>query len=484
MTAAIATAEGQRLRWGAAPSGLGAWTGVPARPETIPRAARLAPGWLAGAMALIWPALRNGYPLVFSDTGTYLSQAIQHYLGWDRPAFYSLFLLSLHFCITTWPAVLAQGLIATLIIGICARMTAPGISAVLLAALAVASPLPFFVSQLMPDVFTGLLALALLVLVVAPERLGRWERRGLMLFAAFAFAAHLSNLPIGVGLVAALLPLRRVLGARATLGFAGWRRLIAAPVLAVMALMAANLAGHGRASIAPYGNVFLLTRVIYDGPGLDALRTDCPRPGWRLCRLVPQFPANADRFLWSADGPVVRAGGAKLVSREAGAIILAAVRAEPWREVRAMLRNTARQLAMFHTGDGLHPWPGTVTPWIDRDFPRFEQRDYAASRQTRGLSVLPAGLAWLHEAIALGAIGACLLLLPGALRRRRLGAGVIVTMLLTLLLNAAVTGALSGPHDRYQSRVMWLPLLAAVLAGAEAASSRARPASGATIAAA
>ena len=47
MTAAIATAEGQRSRWGAAPSGLGAWTGVPARAETIPRAARLAPGWLA-----------------------------------------------------------------------------------------------------------------------------------------------------------------------------------------------------------------------------------------------------------------------------------------------------------------------------------------------------------------------------------------------------------------------------------------------------
>lgn len=34
------------------------------------------------ATLLLWPALWNGYPLVFSDTGTYLAQAIEHYVGW------------------------------------------------------------------------------------------------------------------------------------------------------------------------------------------------------------------------------------------------------------------------------------------------------------------------------------------------------------------------------------------------------------------
>ena len=57
---------------------------------------------------LLWPALLNGYPIVFSDTGTYLSQAIHLYLGWDRPAFYSLFMIALHMTLTTWPVVLAQ----------------------------------------------------------------------------------------------------------------------------------------------------------------------------------------------------------------------------------------------------------------------------------------------------------------------------------------------------------------------------------------
>jgi hypothetical protein len=45
---------------------------------------------MLSAAVLLWPALWNGYPLVFADTGTYLSQAIERYLAWDRPVFYSL----------------------------------------------------------------------------------------------------------------------------------------------------------------------------------------------------------------------------------------------------------------------------------------------------------------------------------------------------------------------------------------------------------
>ena len=51
-------------------------------------------------LLLAWPAAWNGYPLVFADSGTYLGQAIQLYLGWDRPPHYSLFLHALHWRIS------------------------------------------------------------------------------------------------------------------------------------------------------------------------------------------------------------------------------------------------------------------------------------------------------------------------------------------------------------------------------------------------
>ena len=243
--------------------------------------------------------------------------------------------------------------------------------------------------------------------MLAPERLGRAEAVGLTALATFATCAHFSNLPLALALLACLLPLRLRLGARAALGGAGLARVVGAPVAAALALTAVNLAGHGTAAIAPYGNVFLLARLIEDGPGRDALIRACPGAGWRLCAARDLLPANADAFLWRPDSPLEAAGGPKRVSAEADAIIAAAIRAEPGRELAAMLRNAGRQLLRFGSGDGLQPWPETVTPWINRDFPPFEQVAYAASRQANGRSLLPDWMGRLHEGAALGGPLSC-----------------------------------------------------------------------------
>src|SRR5579872_136048 len=152
------------------------------------RSSAVAPILLAAA-SLLWPALRNGYPLVFSDTGTYLSQAIEHYAGWDRPVFYSFFLLPLHLTITTWPAIAVQALLTVYTFHLVHRALWPDASPwrllpiVLL--LAITTSLPWFVAQLMPDVFTGLLVLVLALLIFRPECLSIRERLFLAAFAAF-----------------------------------------------------------------------------------------------------------------------------------------------------------------------------------------------------------------------------------------------------------------------------------------------------------
>ena len=458
---------------------------------------------LLGAALLLWPAAINGYPLVFSDTGTYLSQAIHHYLGWDRPVFYSLFLLPLHLTLTTWPVIVAQALLAAATLHLLRRALLPAMSAwwlvPLLAALALASALPWLASQLMPDLFTGLLVLTLGLLGFAAASLSRGERLWLTGFSAFMIATHQSHLLLALLLLPTLLALQWWLGpgtgrpaiGRPGTGHPGAGRdsrallaagraalpLLAAPALACVALIGVNLIGHHRASVAPFSNVFSLARVIYDGPGMRALQRDCPSAHWRLCPYLDQFPAIADQFLWQQDGPLVRAGGAKLVSTEANAIMASAIAAEPITELRAVLANSARQLARFATGDGLQAWPTTVTPWILRDFPRFEADTYLAARQTNDVLELPAWLLTLHRAVALIGVAVCCALLPVALRRRHRVTGFLALVLLALPLNALITGGLSGPHDRYQSRVMWLPpLLAALAIPALTISARARSA--------
>ncbi|MEJ0015266.1 MAG: hypothetical protein WDN25_01635 [Acetobacteraceae bacterium] len=424
---------------------------------------------VVSAALLLWPALWNGYPLVFSDTGTYLSQAIERYLGWDRPVFYSLFLLPLHLTLTTWPVIAAQAVLAAHLLYLLLRTLVPAAAVGWLvpctAAMAAGTALPWFVAQITPDIFTGLLVLALALLILTPERLSPRERLWLVALAALLIAAHQSHLPLGAAMLLILLPSRRWLGAASPARRADLGRAAAPLVLAVGALLAVNLLAFGRPSLSPYGNVFLLARVIYDGPGMAALRRDCPARDWRLCRFLEEFPPTSDDFLWRADGPVVRAGGAKLVSAEAGAIIHAALLAEPGTQAAAFLANSTAQLGRFATGDGLQAWPATVTPTILRHFPRSESDAYAASRQTRDVLLLPAWLLALHAGIALAGVAGCGAVVLAA-PRRCVARGFAAAVLLALLVNAAVTGGLSGPHDRYQSRIMWLPPLVALLAAA------------------
>jgi drug/metabolite transporter superfamily protein YnfA len=404
---------------------------------------------MLSAALLLWPAFWNGYPLVFADTGTYLSQAIERYAGWDRPIFYSLFLLPLHLTLTTWPVIAVQALLVAHVLHLVRRTLLPEASAFWLlplsAVMALLTSLPWFTAPIMPDVFTGLLVLVLVLLVRCPDDLSGLETVWLSALAAVMIAAHQSHVPLALVLLAALLPL----SGRMT----PWG--VAPLALAVIALVSVNLLAFGRPSLSPFGNVFLLTRVIYDGPGADVLRRDCPAAGWRLCAFVDRLPPIADDFLWRKDGPVVSAGGAKLVSQEADAIIAAALRPEPGRELLAFARNTARQLAMFATGDGLQAWPETVTPVIARDFPQRETNAYLGARQSGGGLPIPAALQTLHVATALAGIGGCILLL--CVGRRGKPSAFAAAVLLALLANAAITGGLSGPHDRYQSRIMWLP---------------------------
>ena len=438
-------------------------------------------GIFISAVLLAWPAMWNGYPLVFSDTGTYLSQAIHLYLGWDRPAVYSLFLYPLHWQITLWPVVAAQALLTAAMLHLTRRVLWPAAPAwslpAAVLALALSTSLPWHVSQLMPDVFTPVLALTMALLVLAPERLGRGELVALVFFSTFMIASHQSHVPLALVLLVLLMAARRWLGSESH-GSRPWLAVLP-PVFACLILVVMNVAGHGRVSLSPYGNVFLLARLIEDGPGMAALRRNCPAAGWRLCRQIDLLPVASDDFLWRDDSPLARAGGPKIVSEEAGAILMAAWRADPVGIIGGFLARAAEQATAFRTGDGLEAWPRTVSPWIRQDFPAAEQDAYAASRQTAGAMAVPEWLGRLHVGVATGGIFGCLLLL--ARRRRDLATGFAAAALIAVLANSAITGGLSGPHRRYQSRIVWLPAFVFLVAlppmwpgwvGARAAGSR------------
>lgn len=430
--------------------------------------------WSIGALAvlvaaplLLWPAVLNGYPLLFGDTGVYIKDGIAHHLSWPRPMFYGLFMLPLHLQITTWPVVIAQALItATVLLGTIWGFL-PRVNAFVLVpvtlVLAAGTSLPWFVSQLMPDLFAGLMILALALLLLLPPRLGRVGQGIALFFSAGCITMHLSLLPISLAVVVTLFACR--LFVRRSFAIADMLRGGAVPALAAAVLIATNALFIGQPSISPYGKIFLLNRVLVDGPGDRALQRECPRPDWTLCAFKDEIPtiADEDDMLWGKDAVLDRAGGYKVVGPQAMPIILSAMRAEPTTIMWQALRNSLEQFVAFRTGDGLLR-RSTFNDGVWTDvFSAEEQARYRAGRQYRGLELMPAWLQVIHVGLGSGALVAVAAGAWGALRRREMIGGLFAAITMALLANAFVAGALSGVYDRYQSRFIWLAPLALML---------------------
>jgi hypothetical protein len=67
---------------------------------------------LFAAFILLWPAIWNGYPLVFSDTGTYIASAFDQKVPFDRPIGYGDFIQFFSQGVSLWSVVYVQAFFA------------------------------------------------------------------------------------------------------------------------------------------------------------------------------------------------------------------------------------------------------------------------------------------------------------------------------------------------------------------------------------
>src|SRR6185437_8093293 len=141
----------------------------------------------------------------------------------------------------------------------------------------------------------------------------------------------------------------------------------------------------------------------------------------------------------------------------------------PGLQLQTAADDTVRQLIAVHTGEGV---VGTI--WhtyriIELHAPQAVPAMRAARQQQGGISLAEVNA--LQYPAALLAMALLPLLMLGAWRGKippdigELAAAVV----LTLLGNAFICGALSNPHDRYGARVVWLAVLVVILAAAQAA---------------
>ena len=430
---------------------------------------------LAGAaLMLAWPAFYNGFPLLYPDSMTYLDDGrivaravflhqLSSYYGM-RSFFYSLAILPFHLNLTPWPVVALQCLLVAWVLRLTLRAVAPRLGEayylLLVLLLSLFSSVAWFSSLILPDILGPVLYLGVFLLTLAPETLRPVERRVLYVVACWAVASHATHL-----LLSGVLCL--LLAAIAALQRRPWRHVaaIAGRVAAIAAVAAAaQLALHGYLYGRPTLNgerpPFLMARVIADGPGLWYLRQHCGQLNWSICAHVNQLTSDPDQFLWGDDGVWATASDSaqRQLLREEMPLVTAALRAYPRQQAARSFGNFLSQLWLFGLYD-LDP-SSWVLDQFDTVMPASRQA-YLRSRQARNalpLEFFTTVQYWSMLAVA-PVSGIFLALLWPSRPRRLLELGAITVCL--IVANAAVTGPLSMPEDRFACRLIWMaPLFA------------------------
>jgi hypothetical protein len=422
---------------------------------------------LTGVVLLIAPALWNRYPLLQYDTGGYLARWYQSYLIPSRSTVFGIYLHfgeGLHF----WPQLVLQSLCAIWIVSLVLRVTgfgrSPWRTAAMVGALSLVTGLPFLSSSLLTDIFAGLSVLALHLMIFHRPDLSRLERIGLFVLVAFGAASHSATLAVLLAIWAVAVVLRKLLGLRLR------ERLIPAGgaiASGAAMLLAANFALSGHLAWTPGGYGLVFGRMMQDGIVKRYLDDHCRQRYIKLCPYRNKLPATADMFFWG-DGFFNDLGGFDGLGDEMRFIVVQSIEEYPLQQVETAVAATATQLRLNATGFGLNNEIWHTYEVIKR-YVHAEVQAMQNARQQHGELGFDL-INRVHVPIALGSMLLMLALLVRAPFYRRFDAttALAATVAVAVLANAAVCGVLSGPHDRYGSRIVWIATLAVAVALAHA----------------
>jgi hypothetical protein len=415
------------------------------------------------AAILLWVAAYNGYPTVYPDTGGYLyTGAFLIAVAPFRAPGYGIFTRLTGLGISAWFTVAAQAMIVVAVLYQTCKYAIGGNSKfrancmlVIVCALAAFTSLPWIASELMPDVFAGMVFLSAFLLAFNSQ-LRLKERIGLAAILTISVSAHMSLLPIGALFVVAL----------AIASLAGWKMQGAPPAKSTLAwvLVPILVAGLWTATLnretglgfrlSASGNEFLLARLFGDGLAADYLRENCAKEPFVACRHLADLPTTEAEFLfWSPVRDDMARHGDEIAEVVRGTII-----AHPLGFVIGSMKNTLLQLAEFRTGDeirasNLHA-PNSNGAVIQQVFPR-DLRAFSNARQAGGrMNLVTKAAAIVDSAVFCLSVLACVLL--ARTKRAERVNQLFYWAILFLVVNAGICASLAGVYDRYQSRVAWI----------------------------
>ncbi len=412
--------------------------------------------WMAFSLVfglLLMPPLVNGFPFLFPDSWGYSGACPDEMRSPVLGCAMRLF---------TWAggnwayAVVQSAVTAAAIVLLWLRALKRRHLGALLSAV-IASAVGVFSGWVLADVWT-LTGLICLFVIAA----GHFHPAAAGMLA-FACGTHFGNFPTFGATALAMLPF-----VHERLRYAA--RVVLCLVGAVVLVVAANLIGGSIKFGSGNGFVFIASRILHDMP--DVLELKCRQdPGFQLCQRKDEVLAwsaeNHQSFTWVGFYHLGLAWpDYNRVCRE---LVFFSLRDGPrglYGHAAAAVRNTWRLLLFPELSNGLEPFgpdsiaaedlrvafPADVVPYLSS-----RQASGALERLLKKLDAPFVALVWLSTF-------GCLLSAVMSWKRRRQDMLVQLALfaLIAVVANAVFMSNLSGVFGRYQARIEFLPMLAAM----------------------
>lgn len=434
--------------------------------------------YLLAALTLLIPAFYNGYPLVYSDTGSYIQSGMDLVIPEHRTIMYGLFIRFFSFNFSLWLVVIIQSLIVSYVLWNITRVISKTISKrlflIIMALLSCFAGLGWYTSQIMPDIFT-VIAVGSLFLLALKNEYKIYQKIIFSVLLIFSINAHFSNYLISVLTILGLFIITRtkfIPKAKKELSF-----LLPTMIISVSIVTGSfvNYAVGSTFKMNQGSHVFLMGKMLDSGVLKSFLDDECKDDNYVLCPCKDSLPSTSRELLWDPKSPLYQNGGWE-GSKESFNKILVDIFKSPKHlalfTYNAMF-SSVTQLFQNDVGSGLvSNWykDPTSPPYdaISKHFP-FELKQYKQSRQNGNLWDQGLDFTFINY------INHILLVLSSVLlffifatksKRKRIDIRtqlILITFLLGVLINAIVAGSLANVYDRLQSRISWTIIFCVVL---------------------
>ncbi|MFZ5552347.1 MAG: hypothetical protein ACOZCO_04470 [Bacteroidota bacterium] len=430
---------------------------------------------LTGAIFLLIPAFDNNFPFVYPDTGAYIASGFNGDVPVDRPISYGLFLRHISLKTTLWLPVFLQSIIVFYLIYLCVKYFVRSehtkvISLIVTLILVSCTGLGYHTGQLMPDIFTGILAVTLILLVFS-KHLSFTEKILLFLILLVSSLMHVSNILFMLILSFILIVyfcVRYKFSKNILTEILKYRLIFLTTITALLLLPSIHYIYGKQFVLTRNSHVFLTAKFCESGLLEKYLKDNCKEKAYKLCEFKDNLPKSAMEFIWSPESPFYKTGvweKSETEYKEINSGIIFTPKYWKWLFTDAV-KSTLSQYFTFTAGGGLIPLPeGSPTYFEINSKMHHELNQYVISKQSKNyLDTSNINRRQYMLFILSLLVFSIILFIESSPINTIVGKKMVVFVLLMPLINAFICGFFANVYERLQARVVWiLPLFLLII---------------------